>query len=86
MRAILTMAHCHGDILGTAWYLTLNTLQHLTIILGLKPATGGGLKAIQANELPTVVSQIIVKVSNSFQTSVTKFLNFRSFLEKHRTV
>lgn len=45
MRALLSLAHCHGSILGTAWHLVLTTLQHLVWILGLKPATGGSLKA-----------------------------------------
>ncbi|XP_014213732.1 protein MON2 homolog isoform X2 [Copidosoma floridanum] len=45
MRALLLLAHCHGSILGTAWHLVLTTLQHLAWILGLKPSTGGSLKA-----------------------------------------
>ncbi|XP_066996963.1 protein MON2 homolog isoform X2 [Anabrus simplex] len=45
MRALLSLAHCHGTILGTAWHLVLTTLQHLVWILGLKPSTGGSLKA-----------------------------------------
>ncbi|XP_044741500.1 protein MON2 homolog isoform X2 [Chrysoperla carnea] len=45
MRALLVLAHCHGSILGTAWHLVLATLQHLVWILGLKPSTGGSLKA-----------------------------------------
>ncbi|CAH1783969.1 unnamed protein product [Owenia fusiformis] len=45
MRAILSVTHCHGGILGSAWHLVLTTLQHLTWILGLKPSTGGSLKA-----------------------------------------
>ncbi|XP_075218459.1 mon2 homolog, regulator of endosome-to-Golgi trafficking isoform X2 [Lycorma delicatula] len=45
MRALLSLAHCHGAILGTSWHLVLTTLQHLVWILGLKPSTGGSLKA-----------------------------------------
>ncbi|XP_043280380.1 protein MON2 homolog isoform X2 [Venturia canescens] len=45
MRALLLLAHCHGSILGSAWHLVLTTLQHLVWILGLKPSTGGSLKA-----------------------------------------
>jgi hypothetical protein len=29
MRAILSIAHCHGDLLGSAWHMVLTTLQHL---------------------------------------------------------
>ncbi|KAK7101826.1 protein MON2 homolog [Littorina saxatilis] len=47
MRALLSLAHCHGGILGTAWHLVLATLQHLVWILGLKPSNGGSLKAGQ---------------------------------------
>lgn len=34
MRALLSLAHCHGSILGTSWHLVLTTLQHLVWILG----------------------------------------------------
>lgn len=27
MRALLSLAHCHGSILGSAWHLVLTTLQ-----------------------------------------------------------
>jgi hypothetical protein len=42
MRAILSIAHCHGDLLGPAWHMVLTTLQHLVWILGLKPSAGQG--------------------------------------------
>ena len=42
MRAILGIAHCHGDLLGPAWHMVLTTLQHLVWILGLKPSAGQG--------------------------------------------
>jgi hypothetical protein len=29
MRALLSLAHCHGGILGSSWYLILTTLQVL---------------------------------------------------------
>ncbi|XP_074659312.1 protein MON2 homolog [Tubulanus polymorphus] len=45
MRSILSVAHCHGGILGNAWHLVLTTLQHLVWILGLKPAAGGSMRA-----------------------------------------
>lgn len=50
MRSILVLAHCHGSILGTAWHMVLTTLQHLVWILGLKPSTGGSLKAGRTND------------------------------------
>lgn len=50
MRSILSLAHCHGAVLGSAWHLVLTTLQHLVWILGLKPSTGGSLKASRSNE------------------------------------
>ena len=56
MRAILSLAHCHGDLLGTAWYMVLNTLQQLTMVLGLTFSSAGETKAFQVKELPTLVS------------------------------
>ncbi|KAL3199495.1 hypothetical protein MRX96_043889 [Rhipicephalus microplus] len=49
MRAILGLAQAHGAVLGSAWHLVLTTLQHLVWILGLKPSTGGSLKAAPKN-------------------------------------
>ena len=40
MRSILSICHCHGDLLGSAWHIVLTTLQHLVWILGLKPTAG----------------------------------------------
>jgi len=42
MRSILSICHCHGDLLGPAWHIVLTTLQHLVWILGLKPSSGHG--------------------------------------------
>ncbi|XP_066601178.1 protein MON2 homolog isoform X2 [Prorops nasuta] len=55
MRALLSLAHCHGSILGTSWHLVLTTLQHLVWILGLKPSTGGSLKAGRTATDPNAV-------------------------------
>lgn len=55
MRSLLSLAHCHGGILGTAWHMVLTTLQHLTWILGLKPSAGGTLKAMPTSEAPNLV-------------------------------
>lgn len=59
MRALLSLAHCHGSILGTSWHLVLTTLQHLVWILGLKPSTGGSLKAGR----PTTDSNAVIQTS-----------------------
>ena len=45
MRSLLTIAHSYGFSLETSWQTVLTTLQHLVWILGLKPTTGGSLKA-----------------------------------------
>ncbi|XP_055839382.1 protein MON2 homolog isoform X2 [Episyrphus balteatus] len=60
MRAILFLAHNHGDILGTSWQIILATLQHLVWILGLKPSTGGSLQAIQKPAVENVGIQTAV--------------------------
>ncbi|RXG68969.1 Protein MON2-like protein [Armadillidium vulgare] len=61
MRAVLSMAHCHGGVLGSAWHLVLTTLQHLVWILGLKPSTGGSLKAGRSNaESNAVITTAVI--------------------------
>merc|ERR1719187_766456 len=80
MRAILSIAHCHGDLLDQAWHIVLTTLQHLVWILGLKPSAGQGgqLKAAKSGgetsavlttavmaDLPVLASML----SNLFESS-----------------
>lgn len=36
MRALLSLAHCHGSILGSSWYLILTTLQVYCIVIVTK--------------------------------------------------
>lgn len=50
MKAILNMSHMYCELLGSAWYIVLNTLQHLTWTLGLKPTVGsnGQLKHLSS--------------------------------------
>jgi hypothetical protein len=50
VRCLLGVVHCHGGVLGSAWYLVLNTLQHLTDILNLKAASNGSFKAPGVSE------------------------------------
>ncbi|CAH0731493.1 unnamed protein product, partial [Brenthis ino] len=49
MRALLAAARRDGDALQHAWLPVLTTLQHLVWILGLKPSTGGSMKASRAS-------------------------------------
>ncbi|XP_061380307.1 protein MON2 homolog isoform X3 [Danaus plexippus] len=49
LRALLTAAARDGDALQHAWLPVLTTLQHLVWILGLKPSTGGSMKASRAS-------------------------------------
>lgn len=45
MRSLLGVVHCHGAVLGSAWYLVLSSLQHLADILNLSPTSSGSFKA-----------------------------------------
>ncbi|XP_072945824.1 protein MON2 homolog [Epargyreus clarus] len=49
MRALLEAARRDGDTIQQAWLPVLTTLQHLVWILGLKPSTGGSMKASRAS-------------------------------------
>lgn len=37
MKSLLNMSHMYSELLGSSWYIVLNTLQHLTWTLGLRP-------------------------------------------------
>ena len=54
MKSILNMSHLYAELLGSSWYIVLNTLQHLTWTLGLKPTIGsnGQLKHLNNSILP----------------------------------
>ncbi|WAR26074.1 MON2-like protein, partial [Mya arenaria] len=60
MRSLLCVAHCHGGILGSAWHLVLTTLQHLVWILGLKPSSGGSLRASQPDSSGAVITTAVM--------------------------
>ncbi|CAG5037481.1 unnamed protein product [Parnassius apollo] len=49
MKALLNAARRDGDTIQQAWLPVLTTLQHLVWILGLKPSTGGSMKASRAS-------------------------------------
>ncbi|KPJ04584.1 Protein MON2-like [Papilio xuthus] len=49
MKALLSAARRDGDTIQQAWLPVLTTLQHLVWILGLKPSTGGSMKASRAS-------------------------------------
>ena len=74
MRALLSVAHCHGGILGTAWHLVLTTLQvwyciDLAIRLGfdLSSNTGHG-----CSKLTTSLVNILLK----FQTLMSNIRQY----------
>ena len=56
MRCLLSMAHCHGKVMGTGWGMLLRTLQHLTWILGLVPTDNGQLVPSPSADGANVVS------------------------------
>ncbi|KAL4706660.1 hypothetical protein ACJJTC_005045, partial [Scirpophaga incertulas] len=49
MKALLCAATRDGDSMQEAWLPVLTTLQHLVWILGLKPSTGGSMKASRSS-------------------------------------
>ncbi|RVE48352.1 hypothetical protein evm_007012 [Chilo suppressalis] len=49
MKALLCAAQRDGDTIQQAWLPVLTTLQHLVWILGLKPSTGGSMKASRSS-------------------------------------
>ena len=67
MKSILNMAHMYSELIGSSWYIILNTMQHLTWTLGLKPVQGaiGQLKHSTGTLItsPTSVSSSVI-VSN----------------------
>ena len=40
IKSILNMSHTFAELIGSSWYIILNTMQHLTWTLGLKPTLG----------------------------------------------
>ena len=60
MRSVLTVAHFHGTVLDDSWHHILTTLQHLVWILGLKPSTGGSLKAGLSESGSSATSQSLI--------------------------
>lgn len=66
MKSILNMANMHSEIIGSSWYIILNTMQHLTWTLGLKPSQGsiGQLKHLSGSLMTSPTSSNSSVVSN----------------------
>ena len=60
MRSLLSMAHCHGKVMGTGWNMVLRSLQHLTWILGLVPTENGQLVPSPSADGANVVRYILI--------------------------
>lgn len=82
MRALLSLAHCHGGILGTSWHLVLTTLQHLVWILGLKPSTGGSLKAVRpTTDANAVITSSVMDNLPVLSTMLSKLFESSQYLD-----
>lgn len=81
MRALLSLAHCHGSILGTSWHLVLTTLQHLVWILGLKPSTGGSLKAGRPTQDSNVIQTSVMADLPVLSTMLSKLFESSEYLD-----
>ena len=82
MRQLLNLAHCYGGILSNAWHMVLMTLQHLTQILSLKLSSGGGFKAIQANELPNLeITQSMMAELPVLSSMLSKLFESSQYLD-----
>jgi len=70
MKSILNMSHIYSELIGSSWYIILNTMQHLTWTLGLKPSQGsiGQLKhTISSSAVNTSSSNAVVSTASSSQ-------------------
>ncbi|CAG9855474.1 unnamed protein product [Phyllotreta striolata] len=82
MRALLSLAHCHGGILGSSWHLVLTTLQHLVWILGLKPSTGGSLKAVRpTTDTNAVITSSVMDNLPVLSTMLSKLFESSQYLD-----
>lgn len=82
MRALLSLAHCHGSILGTSWHLVLTTLQHLVWILGLKPTTGGSFKPVRTNtDSNAVITNSVMADLPVLSTMLSKLFESSQYLD-----
>lgn len=68
MKSILNMAHVYSELIGSSWYIILNTMQHLTWTLGLKPSQGsiGQLKHLSGALMtsPSSTNNSVVNTGN----------------------
>ena len=69
MKSILNMTHAYAELIGSSWYIILNTMQHLTWTLSLKPTLGssGQLKHLNNSLMPSQSSSASVSSTSSPQ-------------------
>lgn len=75
MKSILNMSHLYAELIGSSWYIILNTMQHITWTLSLKPSPGsnGQLKNLSGNLItsPTTTNSTntITSTTNTDQSN-----------------
>ncbi|RNA19737.1 MON2 -like protein [Brachionus plicatilis] len=77
IKSILNMSNLYAELLGSSWYIVLNTLEHLTWTLALKPMSGsnGALK-----HLSTVHTSENSMIFTAVQTDIAFICNLLSKL------
>lgn len=47
IRSLVNLAQCYAEDLGRGWRILLQTLHHLTHVLGLQPQSNGALRPVR---------------------------------------
>lgn len=84
MRTVISLSHCHGAVMNTAWQIILTTLQHLVWILGLKPTAGGKLilnKNKDVNSMNTVITNAVMTDLPELATTLTTLFESSKHLD-----
>ena len=56
IRSLVNLAQCYAEDLGSGWRVLLQTLHHLTHVLGLQPQANGALRPVRRTlETPSTV-------------------------------
>ena len=58
IRSLVNLAQCYAEDLGSGWRVLLQTLHHLTHVLGLQPQANGALRPVRTLETPSMVGGV----------------------------
>ena len=71
IRSLVNLAQCYAEDLGRGWWILLQTLHHLTRVLGLQPQANGSLRPVRRTLDASSMVGLVVGVAPEGRVTVS---------------